>query len=216
MEHRPFGYDVIGPISLACRANGIDLMVRVLKTGYSSPMRVLEFGANGIMVPHCRDEAEARQWVEWTRFPPLGRRGFDGSGADADFMLANPCDHLRHANEETFLVLQVEDQEAVECVDRIAAVPGVDLLFVGLADLTISYGLPFQFQHPRIREAIDRVAAAARQAGIWWGMPTGNAEAAQAALDSGARLVTCSNDHVALVRTLQQAASDFAGLRVRR
>src|ERR1044071_7889175 len=62
MEHHPFGYDTIGPLALACRASGIDLMVRVLKTGYSTPMRVLEFGANGIMVPHCMDAEEARQW----------------------------------------------------------------------------------------------------------------------------------------------------------
>src|SRR3954453_15392253 len=61
MEHRAFGYDVIDPISLACRASGMDLMVRVLKTGYTAPMLALEFGANGIMVPHCMEAAEARQ-----------------------------------------------------------------------------------------------------------------------------------------------------------
>jgi 2-keto-3-deoxy-L-rhamnonate aldolase RhmA len=60
MEHRSFGY-VIDPLSLACRATGMDLMVRVLKTGYSSPMRCLEFGANGLMVPHVRSVEEARQ-----------------------------------------------------------------------------------------------------------------------------------------------------------
>jgi len=119
MEHRAFSYDVIDPMSLACRATGIDLMVRALKEGYMSPMRALEFGANGIMVPHCRSVEEARQWVEWSRFPPLGKRGIDAARADADYMLADPLDHLRHGNEETFLVLQIEDREAVECVDDI-------------------------------------------------------------------------------------------------
>src|SRR5258708_2938196 len=65
MEHRAFSYDAIDPVSLACRATGMDLMVRILKTGYSTPMRALEFGANGIMVPHCRSAEEARQQVEW-------------------------------------------------------------------------------------------------------------------------------------------------------
>src|SRR5947209_7784818 len=95
MEHRAFGYDVIDPISLACRANGIDLMVRVLKEGYMSPMRALEFGANGLMVPHCRSAAEARQWVEWVRFPPIGKRGIDAAGADAEYALADPLEHLK-------------------------------------------------------------------------------------------------------------------------
>ena len=67
----------------------------------------LEFGANGLMVPHCRSAAEARHWVGWAKFPPLGRRGFDGAGADADWALADPIENLKHANEETFLLLQM-------------------------------------------------------------------------------------------------------------
>ncbi|HZT31182.1 MAG TPA: aldolase/citrate lyase family protein [Bryobacteraceae bacterium] len=212
MEHRPFGYGIVDPISLACRATGIDLMVRILKTGYSAPMRVLEFGANGVMVPHCRSAAEARQWVEWCRFPPLGRRGFDGAGADADYMLADPLEHLRHGNEQTFLVLQIEDREAVDCVDEIAAVPGVDLLFVGPGDLTISYGVPMQTGHKLVQDAIDRVAAACAKHGKWWGMPTGTPEAAQAVLDRGGRFITCGGDHGFLVNGYRNALSEFAGV----
>jgi 4-hydroxy-2-oxoheptanedioate aldolase len=70
MEHRPHGYEVIDKLSLAFRSTGVDLVVRIRKAGYTSAMRALEFGANGIMVPHCNDAEETRQWVEWTRFPP--------------------------------------------------------------------------------------------------------------------------------------------------
>ncbi|HLY59631.1 MAG TPA: aldolase/citrate lyase family protein [Terriglobia bacterium] len=212
MEHRPFGYDAIGGISLACRATKMDLMVRILKTGYTSPMRALEFGANGIMVPHCRSVEEARQWVEWTRFPPLGKRGFDGAGVDADYMLADPLEYLEHSNKETFLALQIEDREAVECVEEIAGLEGVDLLFVGPADLTISYGVPMQFGHPTVQGAIDRVAAAAAKSGKWWGIPAGTPEAAQSALERGARMVVCGVDHVFLVRGFENAFKEFGRL----
>jgi 4-hydroxy-2-oxoheptanedioate aldolase len=214
MEHRAYGYDVINPISLACRATGIDLMVRLLKTGYTAPMRALEFGANGLMVPHCRSVEEARQWVEWTRFPPLGKRGFDGAGADANYGLADPLEYMRHANQDTFLVLQVEDREAVDCVDQIAAVEGFDLLFVGPGDLTISYGVPMQFEHPDVQRAIDRVANAAARHGKWWGMPTGSPESAQALLDRGARFITCGGDHGALVDGLRGSLQAHSGLRL--
>ena len=214
MEHRPWGYDVIGPLSLACRATGADLMVRILKTGYSSPMRALEFGANGLMVPHCRSAEEARQWVDWVRFPPLGRRGFDGAGVDADYMLADPLAHLKHANQETFLVLQIEDREAVDCVESIAAVEGVDLLFVGPGDLTISYGVPMQFDHPDVQRAFDRVANAVAKAGKWWGTTSGSPAAAQKMLDRGARMVTCAADHVLLVKGFQNSFRDFSELKV--
>ena len=81
---------------------------------------------------------------EMARFPPLGRRGFDGAGSDADYAFADPVEYMEHANRETFLVLQIEDREAVECVDEIAAVEGVDLLFVGLGDLSISLETRFK------------------------------------------------------------------------
>lgn len=216
MEHRPFGYDVIDRLSLACRATGMDLMVRVLKTGYSSPMRCMEFGANGLMVPHIRSVEEARQWVEWCRFPPIGRRGFDGAGVDADYMLADPISHMQHGNQQTFLALQIEDREAVECVEEIAALDGVDLLFVGPSDITISYGVPFQFDHPSVQRAIDRVASAAVLAGKWWGIATGSPEDAQRSLDRGARMITCGSDHGFLVRGFQNAAKEFHNLTVRR
>jgi len=216
MEHRSFGYDTIGPIALACRATGIDLMVRILKEGYMAPMRALELGANGLMVPHCRSVEEARLWVEWSRFPPLGRRGIDGAGVDADYMLADMVEHLRHSNRETFLMLQVEDREAVECVDEIAAVEGVDLLFIGGADLSASYGIPMQMSHPTMQRAIDRVAEACARSGKWWGMPAGDPEAAQRLVDRGARLVTCGGDHVFLVNGYVNAIREFGGVGVRK
>jgi 2-keto-3-deoxy-L-rhamnonate aldolase RhmA len=215
MEHRPHAFQLVSGLALACRATGIDLMVRVPKTGYTSPMQVLEMGANGVMVPHCRSGEEARQWVEWTRFPPLGKRGFDNAGVDCDYTLADPVEYIKHANKETFLVLQIEDREAVDCIDEIAAVEGVDGLFLGPADLSLSYGVPLQFQHSLMQKAKDKVANAAAKAGKWWGTVTVTPEAAQSDLDRGARMVTCVDDHFALVQGLQNAYRRFAVIGIR-
>jgi len=214
MEHRDFDYGVVAPLALACRATGIDLMVRILKTGYSSPMRVLESGATGLMIPHCQNAAEARQWVEWTRFAPLGARGFDGAGPDADYMLVDPLAYMKHANEQTFLALQIEDRDAVDHIDEIIQTDGVDLLFVGPADLTISYGVPFQFGHPDVQRAIDRVAAAAAKAGKWWGIPTGTPEAMNLALERGARMITGGVDHVFLVKGFESGIKQFPEFKI--
>jgi 4-hydroxy-2-oxoheptanedioate aldolase len=215
LEHRSFGMDKIEPISLACRATGMDLMVRICKTGYHAPMQALEFGANGIMIPHNRSAAEARQWVEWTRFPPLGKRGLDGAGVDADYGLADMRHYLRDVNQEVFLALQIEDREAVECIEEIAAVPGFDLLFVGPGDLSLSYGVPLEFDHPLLIKATERVAKAAREAGKWWGTTSGTPEAAQRALDLGARMITAGVDHLFLVEGFRQSFQDFGGIGIR-
>jgi 4-hydroxy-2-oxoheptanedioate aldolase len=189
--------------------------VRIPKAEYGNPMRALECGAQGIMVPHCRSAEEARQWVRWCRYPPLGDRGFDSVGADTDFGLSDSTEYLQHSNQETFVVLQIEDRVAVEHVEEIAAVEGVDVLFVGPADLSMSLGVPLQFDHPAMQSAIDRVARAAAKAGIWWGTVTSSPALAQQALDSGARMVTCANDHFLLLDGLREAYRQFSELRVR-
>jgi len=107
------------------------------------------------------------------------------------------------------LVLQIEDRDAVESVEQIAAVEGVDALFVGPGDLTISFGVPFQFAHADVQKAIDRVANAAAKAGKWWGMPTGTPEATQQALSRGAKIVTGANDHMVLVRGYEAGLKNF-------
>ncbi len=214
LEHRPFSEAVIDPISLACRATGMDLMVRIRKAGYFSALQALEFGAHGLMVPHVRDVEDAPQWVQWTYFPPLGHRGFDNANVDADYALSDPVASLKTRNEETFLVLQIEDCQAVESVESIANLEGVDVLFVGPADLTISYGVPMQFNHRLVQNAIDRVANAAAKAGKWWGTVTPTPESAQKALDRGARMVTCAVDHFLLVHGLQKAYQEFSGIKI--
>jgi 2-keto-3-deoxy-L-rhamnonate aldolase RhmA len=122
---------------------------------------------------------------------------------------------MQHANQEVFLVLQIEDREAVERIEDIAAVPSFDLLFVGPADLSISYGVPMQFDHPVLQDAIEHVARAALKHGKWWGMSTGSPAAAQAAVDRGARMITAGGDHPFLVRGFQQAFEDFSAVRIR-
>jgi 4-hydroxy-2-oxoheptanedioate aldolase len=214
LEHRPYSIDTVNGQSLACRASGIDLMVRIVKGGYFSPMQALEFGANGLMIPHIRSAEEARQWVEWSRFPPVGKRGLDGAGADADFGLADTRAYLKHANEEAFLVFQIEDREAVEAIDEIAAVPGFDLFFVGPGDLSLSYGVPLEFDHPLLLDATRRVAEAAQKHGKWWGIPTATPEKAQQALDMGARLIVAGGDHGALVNGLRDSYKAFGDLSI--
>lgn len=214
LEHRPWGDDVIDPISLACRATGIDLMARIHKSDYGDPMRALEFGANGLMVPHIRSAQEARQWVDYARFPPLGKRGMDAAGADADYALADPREYMEHAAKEVFLAFQIEDKEAVESIDEIADVEGFDLFFVGMADLSISYGVPFEFGHPILQEALERVAAAAKRTSRWWGTPTGSPEHAQKILNLGGRMITAGGDHMALVNGFRNSFESYSKVRI--
>ena len=214
LEHRDFGLELVDGFSRACRLAGIDLMVRIEKSGYHSPMQALEFGANGLMIPHIRSAEEARQWVEWCRFPPLGKRGLDGVGADSHYGLDPILPYLEHANRETFLAFQIEDREAVEQIDAIAAVPGYDMLFVGPGDLSLSYGVPMQFDHPLLTEAMRVVNDACVRNGKWWGTTSGSPAAAQRVVDMGARMFTAGGDHGALFEGLRQSFANFKSVSI--
>jgi 2-keto-3-deoxy-L-rhamnonate aldolase RhmA len=100
--------------------------------------------------------------------------------------------------------------DRVECIEEIAAVPGFDILFIGPGDLTLSYGVPLEFNHPMIEAAVDRIAAAAAKYGKWWGTTSGSPEAAQRVVDRGGRMFTAGGDHGALVQGLTDSFKAFS------
>jgi len=164
-----------------CRQFDIDCMVRPATRERTLLYRYLEDGAAGFMFPFVSNAETARRLVDCMKFPPMGGRGLDGAGMDAVFGLEvwkPDSTYLQHANDETFIVAQIEPPEAVRNADEIAAVPGIDVLFIGTADLGLR--IPhvkagFRFS---LDEGIARVAAAAKKHGKAWGLPTGTAELA--------------------------------------
>ena len=150
---------------MAIRERGAEAVIRPRRSGPDAVYRLLEIGAAGLVVPHCMNAEHAREIVRNTRFAPIGQRGMETVCLDADYMMADAKEYFEFANRETFVVVQIEDREAVEDVEAIAAVEGVDGLFFGPGDLAQSYGIPLQFDHPTMREALERVAGAATEHG---------------------------------------------------
>src|SRR5689334_21644450 len=125
LEHQDYSSDQLFDMALGCRTTGIEPVARIRKGDYWTYSRPFEAGATGIMVPHCRSGAEAEQIVRYARFAPQGLLGIDGVEALADYGLAPTAEYMAHANRETFVCVQIEDREAVEDVEAIAAVEGV-------------------------------------------------------------------------------------------
>ena len=213
-EHGGVDAADLGNLTRACDIWGMTSLVRVNRNDQGLIYRTLDRGAQAIVVPHVDTRADAENVVAGGKFPPLGKRGMDGAGADADYALANPREYLEHVAQEVFLVFQIEDKEAVEAIDEIADVEGFDVFFVGMGDLSLSYGVPFDFGNPILQEALERVAEAARKTGRWWGTPTGNPEHAQRIINLGGRMVTAGGDHMALLKGFQKSFEDFSSVRL--
>ena len=163
MEHAGTSYESLKQQVALCR--GIDLvpMVRPPANQYHYISRALDLGAMGIMAPMVGSAEEAKHIVSCTRYPPDGRRGAAFGFAADDYEGGPVKDKIRIANARTLVICLIETDEGVRNVDEIAAVPGVDVLWVGHFDLTNFLGIPAQFDHPKYIDAIDRVVAAARK-----------------------------------------------------
>ncbi|MBX7168004.1 MAG: aldolase [Pirellulales bacterium] len=211
LEHHSHTVDMAGQLMRAARVGAADVMARPGKGEFMRMCRLLELGAQGILYPRCETAAEAAEVVRWCKFGPLGTRGIDGASPD-NYCALPIAEYIRAANAQTFVAIQIEDPIAVENVEAIARVPGVDVLFIGTADLSILSGIPGEFEHPRLWEQIERVAAAAKSAGIHWGTPSFSLEHAQRLMKLGARFIAHGCDIVLVQQALRKIQNDFGPL----
>lgn len=166
-EHAPFDRAALDLCILAARAAGQPVLVRPASGSPEQILNALDCGADGVLVPHIRSAAEARDLVTACHYGP-GGRGFAGSSRAAGYTTKGMAAH-RAAARGVSIVAQIEDAEALPEIEAIAAVAGIDALFIGRADLTLSLGADTP-DDPKVVEAVERICAAGRAAGRTVGM----------------------------------------------
>lgn len=213
-EHAQFSLKDVEIAALAARVYGMDHFVRMPATDYASIMRVLEAGAGGVMVSMVRNPAEAEQAVRWTKFHPRGERGMNGGNRDGRFGLTPLAEYVAKANAETFVGIQIETKGAIDAVADLAAIPDIDLLFVGPADISQVLGVPGDFENPRCLDVIERIARACDDAGKPWGIVPRGPEYAERMKGWGCRMFVLGFDtsslHAGIRATKERYASFFA------
>ena len=208
-EHRPWDPREVEAMLARHRMADIDCLWRPPTKEKTPLYRLLEDGATGLMIPHVSTPEQARELVQAVKFPPFGDRGLDGSGPDANFWVGAPKDYPEQANRETFLVVQIETPQGLDNAEAIAAVPGVDVLFLGPADMSLRAGCAAAVDDPLMLEMQKKIAAAVRRHGKAWGRPVGNADDARAIIQLGAQLVAFGSAFWAIHRHLAECAAQF-------
>lgn len=210
LEHRAIDIREIQALMPIFREYDIDCMLRAPTLEKTGLYRYLEEGATGLMIPHVSTAERARELVQAVKFPPIGDRGLDNAGYDSVFRAnPDPLAYTAWANRETFLVVQIETPQAVENVEEIAAVPGVDMLFVGPGDLGLRYAIEGDTDGARLEAAYERVAAACRAHGVAWACPVGSAEEIRRRRGQGAGMLANCGDYMILCNGLRDAAKQF-------
>jgi 2-dehydro-3-deoxyglucarate aldolase/4-hydroxy-2-oxoheptanedioate aldolase len=164
-------------------------MVRVPALQYHFIARVLDLGAMGVVVPLVADAAQARSIAESAKYPPAGRRGLAFAIAHDDYRVGDLAVGMQQANDEILVIAQIETAGAVENVEAIADVEGIDALWIGQYDLTASLGIPGRFDHPDFHGATRRVVAACRRSGKIAVLSSGDVETLRGGPADGYRML---------------------------
>lgn len=212
MEHGPYSVESALALIRAAEAAHITPFVRV--GGHRRPdlLRVLDVGARGIIVPQVHSAADVKELVRHAKFPPVGSRGFcytrtSGWGADAG---SDDCEgYMRKRDAACLLLPQCETRGAYEEIEQIAAMEGVDGIFIGPFDLSIGLGVPMEMDHPILKKAIEDVLAACRRHGKLAFIFAGNVQKAAEYRAMGFDSVAIGQDTAVLCQAYTALAKEF-------
>jgi 4-hydroxy-2-oxoheptanedioate aldolase len=182
-------------------------VVRVPWNDMVSIKRLLDIGAQSLLVPYVSTPAEARQAVSYTRYPPAGVRGV--AGTTRATRVGRVKDYARRAQEEICLLVQVETQQALDSIEAICGMDGVDGVFIGPADLHASLGYPGEVANPKVKPLIDDAIRRIRKAGKAPGILTPSEADARHWLECGALFVAVGADVGILARGAEALAAKF-------
>ena len=211
MEHNSMSIDTAAQISVAAQDAGIAPIVRVPGFQHFHASRALDGGAQGVVVPHVDTAEVAAEMVSNCKYPPVGRRSVTGRLPQVDFEAHRQDEVTRSVNDATLVVVMVETPTAVENVESIAAVPGVDSVLVGTNDLCTEMGIPGAVGDTRIQQVMERVVAACRAHGKHPGLGgVYDPALMERYIRLGMRLILCGND-----LTMMMAAAEERSARMR-
>jgi 2-keto-3-deoxy-L-rhamnonate aldolase RhmA len=207
-EHAPTDL-VQAQMMIQAVGNRCPCLVRIVENRESWIKKALDTGCSGIVVPLVMSAAEAKTAVDWCRYPPAGKRSV-GIARAHDYGMSFQ-DYVNKANDEVVVVIQVEHKAAVENIEAILAVPGIDAVFIGPYDLSASFGMPGDISHPEVQQAIDAVKHQCDKVGIPAGIFTTDSRAARQYIEDGFRLIALGLDSIYLWSAAKAALDAVRG-----
>lgn len=195
MEHTAADLALVEHLCRAADAVGIESLVRVPDKSPANILRVLEAGAGIVNVPGVEERAEAEAVVRAAKYHPIGKRGYCTSSRGSGYGLGKKAEQIfRAANERVMTMVQIESVRGVENAAQICSVSGLDVVFIGVGDLSQDLGVPGQLDHPKVVDSVERVLEAIVAGGKTAAVQAETAEAARRWLERGVSILSCGVD----------------------
>src|SRR4051812_42852576 len=172
MEHGSFNLETVHDMIISCKLAGITPIVRVGEVQYTLCARLLDQGAQGIILPRVEDPKILEEALSWMRFPPVGKRGYGVNTTMIGYETRGFKEIIEHQNLNTLAVVQFETRLAMERADELLTRKGVDIAMVGPADLSIALGIPGEFEHPLLVSTVEKLIEKCNQHGVVPGIQT--------------------------------------------
>jgi 2-dehydro-3-deoxyglucarate aldolase/4-hydroxy-2-oxoheptanedioate aldolase len=193
-EHGGFDLETLQDLIRAANEAGLCPIVRVADLQYPLVARALDCGAQGVLFPRVESPELLEKAISWTRFPPEGVRGYGLQPTHVGYEAASMPEIIAHSNANTMVVLQIETKTALERIDELLAVPRIDAVMIGPADLSISLGVAGQFEHPTLVAAIEKIRDACNRHGIAPGIHMRSLKLVQYWRDHGMLFLSCNSE----------------------
>ena len=212
-EHGSYDYSAVARICSVARAIDFTTVIRIPEPRREVVLKYMEMGADGILLPNCESAETAKLLVEYSKYAPMGDRGVSLQRGHTGYIAPKSAtEYMQKANEENIIMCQIESPKGVENVEAILNVEGVDACFIGPNDLSQSYGLMGQFDHPTIVGAMDKVVAAAKAKGKFSGVHfTGSPEMLKPWMAKGMTLNLWSNEVTMILNNAREGLAKLRG-----
>jgi 2-dehydro-3-deoxyglucarate aldolase/4-hydroxy-2-oxoheptanedioate aldolase len=193
-EHGGFGQETLRELCKAAVKTSLAPIVRVADLQYSLIARALDNWAEGVIFPRVESPELLERAVSWTKYPPVGIRGMGLTPLHVDFEAVSISQIMEHLNAEQMVVLQIETVRAVEARDELLSVPNIDAVMIGPVDLSISLGVPGEFEHPKMLAAVEKIVESSVAHGVAPGAQARSVALAKRWKDMGMLFVGCSSE----------------------
>ena len=208
MEHNSMDIDIASQISVAAQDAGITPIVRVPDFAHHHATRVLDCGAMGVVFPHVENADIAKKLVSYCLYPPKGHRSMTGVLPQLDFKQQPIADVASIINKNMLIVIMLESPEAIDNVDSIAAIDGVDVILIGTNDLCMEMGIPGDYSNPKVKDAYIKVIEACKKYGKTPGMGgVYNEELMSEYIKMGMRFILSGSDLSFMMQSASQRSN---------
>jgi 2-keto-3-deoxy-L-rhamnonate aldolase RhmA len=210
MEHTDFNMETAGNLVMHARAAGLSPIVRPPGTLKPHDLtRPLDSGAQGLLLPSIENAEQMASIVQQTKYYPMGNRPMNLKGPHTDYYVADPAEVTGHLNHNTMLIAMIETRRAIDNLEQICDVDGLDVIFVGPDDLSQDLGVPGQLDHPIMVEATDEIFAICKSKGVAFGISCHNQEMAAKRIAQGVTWIPYQNDAAMVFNTIMPVVPEL-------